>query len=196
MRRLLVILSAALLGAWTLAADLTVDSSASSAQYRVREQLVGVNFPNDAVGVTTTVTGTIALNDDGTVADGSVITIDVSRLASDDRRRDDYLRRSTLETSRYPTVTFSPTAVEGLPSVLPTDGEHEVVITGELTVRDVTITTRWAGTATFDGTTVGLTASTTFTFADAGMSKPRAMLVLSVEDDITLEVNLTLRAEE
>lgn len=196
MKRLLLILSAILLTAWTFAADLTVDTSASSAQYRVREQLVGVNFPNDAVGVTTDVSGTISLNDDGTVADGSVVTIDVSRLASDDRRRDDYLRRSTLETSRYPTVTFAPTAVQGLPDTLPTTGSYDVVITGELTVRNVTTTTSWTGTATFDGAGVHLTASTTFTFADVNMSKPRAMLVLSVEDDITLEVDLTMQAIE
>lgn len=194
MTRVLTILTAALLGAWTAAADLTVDAAASSAQYRVREQLVGVNFPNDAVGVTTDVSGLVRLNDDGTIAEGSLITIDVRRLASDDRRRDNYLQRSSLETSRYPTVTFAPTSVHGLPGAVPTEGSYEVVIEGLLTVRDVTTATTWTGTATFDGTSVHLVAATTFTFADIDMAKPRAMLVLSVEDDITLEVDLVLAA--
>lgn len=192
MTRLLMILTTVLLGTWTFAADLTVDGAVSSAQYRVREQLVGVNFPNDAVGVTTNVSGTLTVNDDGTVADGSLITIDVSRLASDDRRRDNYLQRSSLETSRYPTVTFAPTSVHGLPGAVPTEGSYEVVIEGLLTVRDVTTATTWTGTATFDGSSVHLVAATTFTFADVDMAKPRAMLVLSVEDDITLEVDLVL----
>ena len=37
----------------------------SEARYRVREQLVGFDFPNDAVGVTRAITGGIALDDQG-----------------------------------------------------------------------------------------------------------------------------------
>src|SRR5690606_24177919 len=148
------------------------DSSASEVRYRVREQLVGINFPNDAVGVTSRVSGTITLATDGSVAQDSLITIDVSSLASDQRRRDEFLKRSALQTASYPTVTFQPTSVTGLPEAMPTSGSYDVQITGALTVRGVTTIVTWEGTAEFSGSTVALEAQTTFTFDDIAMDKP------------------------
>ena len=88
----------------------------STASYRIREQLAGINFPSDAVGTTQAVTGTIALDDQGQVRlSDSRMTIDLRTLRSDSDRRDNYVRRNTLETERYPTVVFVPTAVRGLP---------------------------------------------------------------------------------
>src|SRR5690242_16560588 len=50
----------------------------SSASYRVREQLAGISFPSDAVGTTSTFTGTLALNADGTVnSSASKLSIDL-----------------------------------------------------------------------------------------------------------------------
>ncbi len=169
-----------------------VDATASEARYRVREQLAGVSFPNDAVGVTSSVSGSIAFAADGEVLEGSVVTVDVTRLVSDENRRDNFVRDNLLQTRSNPTVTFVPTSVAGLELPLGTD-PVEVAITGELTVRGVTRTVTWLGVATPDGDAVRLSAATTFTFADFGISKPRVALVLSVADDITLEIDLTLR---
>src|SRR5712692_8869136 len=87
----------------------------NEARYRVREQLAGVNFPSDAVGATKAVTGVIVAKPDGTILrDQSKITVDLSTLRSDDDRRDNFLRTSALQTSRYPTATFVPTEARGL----------------------------------------------------------------------------------
>ena len=164
----------------------------SEASYRVREQLAGIAFPNDAVGVTRAVAGRIAFDDDGAVRDGSTVTVDLASLASDQGRRDNFVRGNTLQTSRHPTATFVPTAVAGFAFPPPASGQAEVEITGDLSIRDVTRAVVWRGVATFDGDAVRLEAATTFTFAEFGLTKPRVASVLSVADEITLEIRLSL----
>jgi hypothetical protein len=42
---------------------------------------------------------------------------------SDERQRDRYIQRNTLQTATYPTATFVPTQVVGLPSPMPASGD-------------------------------------------------------------------------
>src|SRR6185312_166179 len=77
----------------------------NEARYRVREQLMHHDLPNDAVGKTTAITGNFSVAPDGAVdTAASKITIDVTSLDSDQQRRDGYVAHRTLETARYPTV--------------------------------------------------------------------------------------------
>lgn len=177
------------------AADLLIVAP-SEANYRVREQLAGVSFPNDAVGTTRAVSGRIGLLDGGHAAEGSRVTVELTDLASDQPRRDNFVRSNTLQTARFPIATFVPTSVEGLALPLPREGRAEVTILGDLTVRGVTRAVVWRGIATFDGDAARLEAATTFTFAEFELTKPRVASVLSVADEITLEVRLSLRAAD
>jgi polyisoprenoid-binding protein YceI len=96
----------------------------SQARYRVREQLVGVNLPNDAVGATRAITGTIVGRPDGTIVSAaSKFRVDLRTLKSDRDQRDNFLRRSTLETDRFPFAEFVPVQAPGLPLVVPASGE-------------------------------------------------------------------------
>jgi len=166
----------------------------SEARYRVREQLVGFDFPNDAVGVTRAITGGIALDDQGRLRPGdSRFTVDLRELRSDKDRRDGYVRRNTLETDRYPTVVFAPVEARGLRFPLPASGTATFELVGDLTVRDATRRVTWQATASFNGPEVELRARTTFRFEDFGLRVPRVSVVLSVADDIRLEVDLLLR---
>jgi polyisoprenoid-binding protein YceI len=172
----------------------TVVTDGSEVRYRVREQLVGVSFPNDAVGATSAVEGTVALDAQGRVIPGaSRLTVDLRTLRSDQGRRDNYVRRNTLETDRFPTVTFVPTEVRGLPVPLPQTGSVPIELVGDLTVKDVTRRVTWEGTATFDGPRVAVRARTAFKFEDFNLRVPRVSVVLSVENDIKLEADLALR---
>ncbi len=181
------------LAALTLAPAATFEiADGSEANYRVREQLAGVSFPNDAVGVTRGVSGHIAFDDAGSLLEGSTVVVDLAALVSDQSRRDAFVRNNTLQTARFPTATFVPTALGGVTFPVPTDGEADIEITGELTVRGVTRTVAWTGVATFDADEVWLEATTTFTFADFELVKPRVASVLSVADQITLEIRLRL----
>lgn len=166
----------------------TVGETGNSAQYRVREQLAGVEFENDAVGVTRDIGGTIRFDADGRlVTAGSTITIGLASLTSDKDRRDGYVRRRTLQTDAHPNATLSVTGIEGLSAPLPEAGEASFALLGTLTIRDRNFPTRWKVTAQFaDGHVTGA-ATTSFTFEEAGLQKPSVMSVLSVQDTITLE---------
>ena len=94
----------------------------SSASYRVTEQLAGVDFPNDAVGTTTKVSGSVAILPDGGIAPGSKLVIDLTSMASDQNMRDGYIRNRTLETAKFPDAVFVPTEVKGVPKMVPSTG--------------------------------------------------------------------------
>jgi hypothetical protein len=51
--------------------QLVVAPAGNEARYRIREQLVGVDLPNDAIGVTSDVTGGIAFDAAGNLVPGS-----------------------------------------------------------------------------------------------------------------------------
>lgn len=169
---------------------LTLQDGENAARYRVREQLVDFDLPNDAVGTTTRVSGRIVLDQAGDVLpEASSVLVDVGALESDRDRRDGYIRRRVLRADEYPTVQLKPTAVRGLPSPLPTSGTHTFELVGDLTVLDVTRPTTWHVSASFDGSDVEGTAVTRFTFDDFALSQPRVPVVLSVADTIALEID-------
>jgi polyisoprenoid-binding protein YceI len=163
----------------------------SKATFRVREQLAGRNLPNDAVGTTDGVTGQIALQPDGTVAQAaSRITVDVTSLKTDESRRDNFIKRETLQTQRFPTAEFVPTKIAGLPNPLPDSGQHTFTLTGLMTVHGVQKEIAWDVTAVRNGANLTGTATTSFKFGDFGMTAPKAPVVLSVVDEIRMEVAL------
>lgn len=177
------------------ALKLVVAPQGNEARYRVREQLLGVDFPNDAVGVTGGVTGTITFDEQGNLLPAeSKIVVDVTRLASDKERRDGYIQRRLLATEQHPTVVLVPHAVKGVKLPLPKSGVVLFELTGDLTVRGVTRPTTWRGEATIDGGRITGQAATVFKFQDFGIEKPKVRSVLSVDDDIKLEYDFTLVA--
>lgn len=171
---------------------LVVDSSASQASYHAREQLVGKSLPSDAVGTSKGVSGSLVLGADGSVlTDQSKITVDLTKLQSDESRRDNFIRNDTLQTSRFPMATFVPNAVQGLPAPLPTSGQATFQLLGDLTVHAVTKPVTWQVTASFADTTVSGSATTAIKITDFGMTPPKAGPVLSIEDGLTLELAFT-----
>lgn len=164
-------------------------STGTKARYLVKEQLAGRSLPNDAIGETPDVSGAIIFGPDGAVQPGSSITVKTTTLKSDESRRDNYLRTNSLETARYPEVKIVPTGVEGLPWPLPVSGQVNFKLTGDLTVHGQTKPVTWEVTALLDADKATGTAKTRFKFGDFGMGVPRVFVVLSVEDDIRLELD-------
>jgi polyisoprenoid-binding protein YceI len=170
-----------------------VAPSGNEARYRVREQLMGANLPNDAVGVTNGITGTVLAYPDGRIVrDSSRIVVDVRLLKSDKSRRDGFLQRRTLETEKYPTVELVPTEIRGFDGKLPASGPVTFQLVGDLTVHGVTRPTVWNVTARADGNDVAGTATTAFKFKDVSLDQPRVPVVLSVADTIKLEYDFRL----
>jgi len=172
---------------------LTVAPEGNRARYRVREQLARLDFPNDAVGETSSVSGSFMVTTDGQILrEGSRFVIKLADLESDADRRDNYLRRNTLSTDEYPDAVFVPTGFRELPTPLPTSGEARFLLDGDLTIRDVTRPVTWQVGAEFTGGAVIGRAETRFTFEEMGLTVPRVGSVLSIRDDIRLEFDFRL----
>jgi polyisoprenoid-binding protein YceI len=164
------------------------------ATYRVREQLLGFELPNDAVGTTEAVSGTFVLEPDGAFRrDESILTVDLRTLESDERRRDEYLRDRTLRTDRFPLAEFVPRRIEGLAMPLPSSGDATFRLIGDLTMHGVTAVVSWAVDATFRADRVTGSASTNFLFSTFDLPIPRLPGLVSVTDDIRLELDVALR---
>ena len=79
--------------------------------------------------------------------------------------------------------------MQGLTSPLPASGEVQFTIAGNLTAHGITKPTTWAATASFATDQIKGSATTTVKFEDFGMTPPRTMLLLSVEDHLTFQLN-------
>jgi polyisoprenoid-binding protein YceI len=173
-----------------------VAAEGNEARYRIREQLAGFDLPNDAIGKTAGVTGQVVLGGDGRILrDSSRIVIDLASMASDQARRDNYVRRNVLRTDSFPTAVFVPTGVRGIasPAAALAAGTHSYELLGDLTIRGVTRPVAWQvrSTATAAGAVTG-TATTSFNFAEFGLPQPRVPIVLSVDDLIKLEFDFRM----
>jgi polyisoprenoid-binding protein YceI len=170
----------------------------SRARYRVREQLAGISFPSDAVGVAEGVTGTLVLRPDGSIDSArSKLTLDLRRFRSDQDMRDGYIQKRTLETDRFPLAEFVPRRASGLVLPFPTapTAQAGFELTGDMMLHGVTRELTWRVVATFpEGRVTGI-ASTSFPFSAFDLTKPSLARLISVDDTINLEVEFRARVE-
>ena len=167
----------------------------SKAVVRVREQLAGFSAPNDAVLEVTDVKGSFGVRADGTFTSDSKISVSLEALRSDSNTRDSFIKGSTLAVRRFPTADFVPVRTVGLPSPLPASGEWTFQVLGKMTIAGVDRDVSWDVSARRDAT--GVTASAknvpTWKFSDFGLQVPRVASVLSIVDEIRLELDLVAR---
>ncbi|MDP9203103.1 MAG: YceI family protein [Gemmatimonadota bacterium] len=172
---------------------LVLAPTGNAARYRVRERLVGHDFPNDAVGETKSIAGTITFDSSGKVIrQESKFVVNAGTFVSDKDRRDGFVRGRLLDAEQYPTIVLVPTDVRGVTLPFPTSGTLPIEMTGDLTVRGVTRPTIWKGTAQFEASRVVGSAATAFTFDDIQIEQPRVPVLLSVADTIRLEISFNL----
>src|SRR4051794_18028479 len=148
-------------GTWTA-------SSGSEAGYRVKEVLFGQD--NTAVGRTTSVTGTVTI--DGTKATAAKITVDLTKVSSDQSRRDDQFQGRVMDTATYPTATFELTEPVDFGSV-PADGKVvDVKATGKLTMHGTTKTVTVDLQTKHSGDSIDVVGAIPITFADYDIPNP------------------------
>jgi len=177
----------------TASADNWTITDKSKTTIRVREQLVGVSLPSDAVLTATGAKGSFALNADGTFASGSKITFDLATLSSDESGRDNFIKRDTLQVSQFPRAEFVPTKTSGLTVPLATSGTFTFTLTGNMTIKGKTHEVTFDVTAKRDGgaLTATATANPSWKFGDFGMTAPSVPLrVVSVTDEIHATVEI------
>ena len=165
----------------------------TTARYLVKEQFARRDFPNDAVGETSEVSGSISFRPDGSVdPSGSSFRVQLRRLRSDDNERDQFLSEESLESLKFPVAEFVLAEAPGLPWPLPQDGQVEFQLQGEMTVHGVTSPATWEVAAQFTPQGASGRARTSFDFAKFGIHKPSLFFLLSVEDLIRLELDFVL----
>lgn len=167
----------------------------SLATIRVREQVAGVSVPGDAILTSRAFSGGLVLLPDGTFANGSAIAIDLDSLGSDSALRDEWIKINTLETRRFPRAEFTALGMTGVPLPLPASGEWQAQLRGTMRVHGVDRELTWSLRVTRSSGEVRATGSTTFKFDDYGMDVPANRLVLSVVDEVRLEVDVVAKQE-
>ena len=170
-----------------------IDPSASEALYRVGETFFNRNNQfKVAVGTTHGIQGEI-LVDRGHPSQSRIgpITVDISGLASDSRRRDREIRSQWLESARYPTAVFTPTAIDGLPGAYVNGRAIPVRIAGNLEVHGVTKSVTFAGTVTLAGQSLTGDATATVLMTDFGFDPPSLLGFLQAQNQVELEIQFT-----
>ncbi len=163
----------------------------SLARYLIREQLARRDLPNDAIGETPDVSGSIVFDADGAVVpERSTLTVNLTTLRSDSDRRDDFLRGNSLESNKFSTAEFVVKDAPGMPWPLPDGGEASFQLSGDMTVREVTRPLTWDVTVEFGPNTVTGQTTTTFTFDTFEIEKPSLFFIISLDDEIRLELDI------
>jgi polyisoprenoid-binding protein YceI len=166
-------------------------------QYEVGETFLNQgNVFNLAVGRTSQVAGEVTL--DPAAPQNSALgtfTADISQFASDSDRRDNAIRGRYLESSKYPTVTFKPTTVEGLPQTYQEGQEITFKVSGDLTIRDVTKPVSFDVTANLSGGALSGQAVTTILMSDFGFGPISIAGILNTEDQAKITLTFVARSD-
>jgi polyisoprenoid-binding protein YceI len=166
----------------------------SEAQYRARETFANQPGPSDAVGRTNEIDGEIQLDTPGALRGRIVgMRIDLRTLVSDQTRRDNFIRQNTLQTDQFPFAEFRSTESAG-PGVVTPGQEATFQIPGIMTIKGRERATVWEARAKLDGTVLVGTATARIKLTDFGIEPPR-LAILSVEDEMTWQVDLVAEQE-
>ena len=165
----------------------------SVARYVVKEQLASLDLPNNAVGSTDDIEGYITFDSDGVIQeDHSRIRVDLSTLTSDKTRRDRYLRRNTFESDSFQFAEFIPRESPGLEWPMPKVGKLKFQLIGDMTIHGVTAPLTWDVDVSIAPEGANGSAQTSFPFHTFDMEIPKLSFILSVEDNIRLELDLAI----
>jgi polyisoprenoid-binding protein YceI len=181
-------------GAASGARTFTIVSEQSEASYEVQEQFLSRDLPNQAIGKTNAVAGEFQFSLDGKPS-GKVtkITVDLSKLTSDESRRDNRIRTQWLESNKYPNAIFTSTDAQGLPESYTEGQDVSFKLTGDMTIRDVTKPVTFDVTGKLVGDTITGSATTQILMKDFGIDPPNIAGMLTVKDGVTVKLNFTAK---
>lgn len=176
----------------TAAARFAIVPAASTVTYRVGETFLAGNQFGTAVGTTHAIQGEVFVDraHPGNTRIGT-ITIDISTFQSDRARRDRAIREGWLESAKFPTATFTPTTIQGLPATYTDGQEIPVQVLGNLRVRDVTKPVTFTGKVRLAADTLNGSFQTMVLMTDFGFEPPAILGTLKAENQVKLELQFT-----
>jgi polyisoprenoid-binding protein YceI len=164
------------------------DDGRSFVGYRVKEQLTFLGSPNEAVGRSSAVTGTMEVA--GDTVEQVRIEADLTQLTSDEGRRDNAIRQRGLESERHPTATLELAEPIQLAST-PVQGQDvRGQGAGRLTVHGVTREVDLDLTGRWSGSTIQVVGQLPVKMTDYQIEPPRFGPVVSIEDSLAVDFNL------
>jgi polyisoprenoid-binding protein YceI len=163
----------------------------SEAWYLAPEKLASLPTSSVAKGTTKDVKGEFHLGTSGLdTSKTTTFTVNVNSLVSNESRRDERVR-SALETNRFPAATFTATSITGMPAEFTTT-ESVMQLTGTLELHGVKKEVTWELKAKKDASSEILSglATTKLKYSDFNIRKPDIAGFVTVEDEVTLQVQL------
>jgi polyisoprenoid-binding protein YceI len=148
-------------GTWTA-------GSGSQAGYRVKEVLLGQD--TEAVGRTTAITGQLTVS--GTQVRSGSFSVDLTKVASDEQRRDGQFQGRIMDTATYPTATFKLVQPITLGSIPANGGTVTATANGELTLHGTTRPVTVEVTAKRTGDSFQVSGSIPVAFSDYNIPNP------------------------
>jgi polyisoprenoid-binding protein YceI len=175
-------------GTWTIGTDSVVG-------YRVRERLASLTADSDAVGRTSSITGTatIASGPGGMSLSAADFSVDMTSLRSDRQMRDNRLRNDGIQTDQFPTSTFRLTQPVALPTTAASGAQFAVTLHGDLTLHGVTRAIDLQAEAQLSGNVIRVAGSYAFPFTDYQINAPNIGGFVAVQDTGTLEFLINLQ---
>lgn len=169
----------------------------SEAAYFAGETLAGLGVPSTAKGATTEITGEFHLTEDGLAlsdAAESSFTVQLANLKSNEERRDNRVREA-LEVQTYPAATFTVTSVTGYDPAIADGEEQSLLLTGALDLHGVQREVTWDVQARREGDIFTALATVNFRYDDFNVPVLNIGGFVSVEDDVTLQVQIVAQAK-
>ena len=164
------------------------DDGSSFVGYRVKEQLAFLSSPNEAVGRSTAVTGTMQVA--GDTVEAARIEADLTRLTSDESRRDNASPQRGLESERFPTATLELAEPIKLAKAPAEGQEVRGQGKGRLTVHGVTREVDLDLTGRWNGSTIQVVGQLPVRMSDYQIEAPRFGPVVSIEDSLAVDFKL------
>lgn len=143
---------------------------ASILGYRIKEVLFGQ--ANDAVGRTSSITGSMTIN--GAAVSAVELSVDMKSVKSDSGQRDGQFQGRIMNTATFPTATFTLTQPLTLSAVPSDNSIVDAKATGSLTMHGVTKPVTFDLKAQRDGADIKVNGSIPIVFADYNIGNPSA----------------------
>jgi polyisoprenoid-binding protein YceI len=168
-------------------------ASGSTASFQVNENLIIKNKPNtDAVGKTQDVNGSFsARSTQSPLVAGLSVTVNLSTLTSDERQRDNYIKRNTLETDKYPNAAFVSSCVQGMPASYTEGQEITFKMIGNLTIHGKTNEATFDVIGKLSGKTIAGSATSEIFMTDYGMQPPNLANIAIAQNKVLLTLQFT-----
>jgi polyisoprenoid-binding protein YceI len=178
----------------SLAARWTIGAG-SAAGYRVREKLALLPAKSDAVGRTSAIRGAASLtgSDSALTLESAAFSADVTKLTSDQSRRDQRIHTIGLQSDQFPKASFTLARAIKLPASAAGGGTINVSATGALMIHGTSKSVTIPLQMRLSSSKIEVVGSLTFPWADFNMTAPSIAGAVNVEDKATMEFDLHLR---